>query len=137
MTYSAVPARSALAEINIIPLADIMLVLLVVFMIASPALTHRIPLDLPQPGPERVPPEPATPLSLRIDAAGQLYWNGSATSLQALPALMREAAVGGEPGMPPLLAIDADPDSEYQALAKVLATARNARLHRIGFVAQR
>ncbi|MDH5822616.1 biopolymer transporter ExbD [Luteimonas sp. RD2P54] len=136
MTYSAVSAQPAVAEINIIPLADIMLVLLVIFMIASPASSHRIPLDLPQPGPHRAEPAPSRPQALRIDGAGQLYWNGSATTTQALAAQMREAAATAESGEPPLLAISADPDSDYQALASVLAIARNAGMHRVGFVRQ-
>ncbi|WP_219339533.1 ExbD/TolR family protein [Luteimonas salinisoli] len=128
--------QPAVAEINIIPLADIMLVLLVIFMIASPALSHRIDLDLPQPGPDRAEPTPSRPHELRIDGAGQLYWNGSVTTVQVLGVQMREAVAGAETGDAPLLAISADPDSDYQALASVLAAARNAGLHRIGFVRQ-
>jgi biopolymer transport protein ExbD len=127
-THRATPA---IAEINIIPLCDVLLVLLIIFMVTAPALSQQIDLDLPQP--TDAPLSPPAPIDLRIDAAGQLAWNGSAIDRAALPARMRDA-VGG--GRQPLLRIEADGDCDYQAVATVLATARNAGLSNIGFVRQ-
>jgi biopolymer transport protein ExbD len=116
-------ATPAIAEINIIPLCDVLLVLLIIFMVTAPALSQQIDAPLP----------PPAPIDLRIDAAGQLAWNGSAIDRAALPARMRDA-IGG--GRQPLLRIEADGDCDYQAVATVLATARNAGLSNIGFVRQ-
>lgn len=126
-------SRQQVAEINIIPLADVLLVLLVIFMIASPALSYPIPLQLRQAGlPDT--PQPAAP-SIRLTVArdGALAWNGDAISAWALPGMLeREAA--RDPAIRPSLALAVDPDSDYQALASVLAAAQNAGITRIGFV---
>ena len=130
MAFASDSSQRSVAEINITPLVDVMLVLLVIFMVAAPVLTHRIPLDLPQ----RSPTTPATPveIDLRIDAAGGLSWNGAPTSVAALPAKL--ASVAQDTAHPPLLRVDANADADYADVAKVLALARNAGIERIGFV---
>ena len=131
MAYSATSQDRALADINITPLIDVMLVLLVIFMIAAPTLSHRIELNLPQPGPQRLPP--SEPVRLRIDAAGQVYWNEAAQPLSVLHSLMA-VEVQRHPEDQPLLQIDASADADYGVVAKVLASARNAQMDRIAFV---
>lgn len=125
--------RDSVAQINITPLVDVMLVLLVIFMIAAPVITQRIPLTLPGTAPP--PSTRATPatIDLRIDAAGQLTWNGSATPLTALQPML-EAELERAPANPPTLRIDANGDADYGVVAKVLAAAHNADLTRIAFV---
>ena len=133
MAYSAA-RQPAIAAINITPLVDVMLVLLVIFMIAAPTLSQRIDLNLPQAAPpDTVRPAPTEPVRLRIDASGEVYWNEAAQPLSALQALM-EVEVQRAPGNPPQLQIDASGDADYGVLAKVLAAAQNARMDRIGFV---
>lgn len=80
--------HDSVAGINITPLVDVMLVLLVIFMIAAPIFTQRINLDLPGVAPPIERTQPPPPIRLRIDAAGQLYWNDSATPASALPAML-------------------------------------------------
>lgn len=134
MPYAAVSAQRPNAEMNITPLVDVMLVLLVIFMIAMPVISQPIVVSLPQaipPDRERV--EPPRPIELRIDSAGQVYWNGAPTPVSALQNMM-QAEVQRVPANPPTLQIDSSDDAEYDVLAKVLAAARNADLQRIGFV---
>ena len=131
MAYSATSQDRALADINITPLVDVMLVLLVIFMIAAPTLSQPIDVNLPQPGPNRTPP--ADPIRLRIDAAGQAYWNEAAQPLSALQSLM-SVEVQRHSDHQPLLQIDASADADYGVVAKVLASARNAQMDRIAFV---
>ena len=134
MAYSAA-RQPAIAAINITPLVDVMLVLLVIFMIAAPTLAQRIELNLPQPAPPDVArPTPPEPVRLRIDASGAVYWNGATQPLSALQALM-EVELQRVPGNPPQLQIEASGDADYGVLARVLAAAQNARMDRIGFVA--
>ena len=65
-----------MSEINVTPLVDVMLVLLIIFMITAPVLVHKIQVDLPQPNPNVVnPPEQLDPIHLKIDPSGSLYWN--------------------------------------------------------------
>jgi biopolymer transport protein ExbD len=125
--------RDSVAQINITPLVDVLLVLLVIFMIAAPVLTQRIPLTLPGTAPPPSTQDTPAIIDLRIDAAGQLTWNGSDAPMAALQPML-EAELQRDPANPPTLRIDANGDADYGVVAKVLAAARNADLTRIAFV---
>ena len=134
MAFASNPSHRSVAEMNITPLVDVMLVLLVIFMVAAPIMTQRIPLDLPQ----RAPRSDSVPavVTLRIDAAGGLSWNGAPTSAAALGAQLA-AIAPTHVAHPPLLQVEPNADADYAAVAKVLAMARNAGVERIGFVKRR
>jgi biopolymer transport protein ExbD len=136
----AFPDRSTrdptIAEINIIPLCDVLLVLLIIFMVTAPALSYPVNVDTPGKQPKiDLPSAPPPPVHLRLDAGGQAYWNGEAVTASGLSTRMREAATAAVDEQP-LLQIDVSGDCEYQAVARVIAQARNARLAKIGFVRQ-
>ncbi len=123
-----------MVDMNITPLVDVMLVLLIIFMVTMPLRSYSIGVDLPQSGPPQPPPT-AKPIDLKIDAMGQLDWNGSALPMSALSATMKiEAERYADPLQQPVIQIDTDKDAQYETLAKVLASAKNAGLIRIGFV---
>lgn len=125
MAFAQAQSHDApVAGINIIPLCDVLLVLIVVFMLATPAMTRNIPLDLPRPDPNVVVP-PNDPIRLDIAADGALRWNGDAIPATALAAML-EAEVVRDPALPPRLLIAADGDSDYAAVARVMAQAYNA-----------
>ena len=135
MAFSTGGSGGPMADINVTPLVDVMLVLLIIFMVTAPILSYPIDIDLPQksitPPPEvKNPPEP---IKLRIDAAGQVFWNDNPVPMSALRSMM-DAEVERDPGNQPVLQINAADDSEYGILAKVLATARKAQMQKIGFV---
>ncbi|HLM52858.1 MAG TPA: biopolymer transporter ExbD [Pseudoxanthomonas sp.] len=126
-----------MADINVTPLVDVMLVLLIIFIVTAPVMTYPIDVDLPQ----RVlnpPPqlrEPPPPIELRIDASGQVYWNNNPVQVSALQNMM-ENEVQRDPQNQPELRIDTNPDAQYDVMAKVLAAAKNAQMQKIGFVQQ-
>ena len=126
-----------MADINVTPLVDVMLVLLIIFIVTAPVMTYPIDVDLPQ----RVlnpPPqlrEPPPPIDLRIDASGQVNWNNSPVATTELQAKM-ENEVQKDPTNQPELRIDANPDAQYDVMAKVLAAAKNSQMQKIGFVQQ-
>jgi biopolymer transport protein ExbD len=126
-----------MADINVTPLVDVMLVLLIIFIVTAPIMTYPIDVDLPQrvinPPPQLKEPPP--PIDLRIDASNQLFWNNSPVAVTALPQMM-ENEVQRDPTNQPELRIDANPDSEYEVMAKVLAAAKNSDMKKIGFVQQ-
>ena len=126
-----------MADINIIPLCDIMLVLLIIFMVTAPQVSYPIDIDLPQRSitPPQNPQDPPEPIRLRIDASGTIYWNDSPTPVTALRAMM-DAEVQRDVNNQPTLEIDMNADAEYGVLAKVLASAKNAQMQKIGFVKQ-
>ena len=126
-----------MADINVTPLVDVMLVLLIIFIVTAPVMTYPIDVDLPQ----RVinpPPqlrEPPPPIELKIDASGQVTWDNQPVQVGAVQTLM-ENAVQRDPTNQPLLQINANPDAQYEIMAKVLAAAKNAQMQKIGFVQQ-
>ena len=135
MAFSTNSGGGPMADINVTPLVDVMLVLLIIFMVTAPILSYPIDIDLPQKvlNPPPQTKEPPPPIRLRIDAAGTIYWNDSPTPISALKSMM-ETEVERDPTNQPTLEIDTNGDADYGVLAKVLATARNAQMQKIGFV---
>ena len=119
-----------MAEINVTPLVDVMLVLLVIFIITAPLLASAIKLDLPD---VKAAPAAARPDTVRIaiDAEGRYYWNDQLIEDAALPQRLAEAA-RAQPQ--PELHLRADRDTRYDRLARLMAAAQDAGLTRIGFV---
>ena len=124
-----------MADINVTPLVDVMLVLLIIFMVTAPILSYPIDIDLPQrtTNPPENPKEPPPPVKLRIDAAGTVYWNDSPTPVSALRSMMT-SEVERDPANQPTLEIDMNEEAQYEILAKVLASAKDAQMKKIGFV---
>ncbi|MBR8186015.1 ExbD/TolR family protein [Burkholderia ambifaria] len=122
-----------MAEINMTPLIDVMLVLLVIFIITAPLMTHAIRLDLPKvaAGVARDTPQSVT---LSIDDAGKLYWDDTPVALDALPARFQAAAAGAAGAAPPELRLRASRATRYDVIAQVMGAAQAAGLTRIGFV---
>ncbi|KLD80118.1 biopolymer transporter ExbD [Xanthomonas hyacinthi] len=137
MAFSSGGGRGPMADINVTPLVDVMLVLLIIFIVTAPIMTYPIDVDLPQrvinPPPQLRDPPP--PIDLRIDASNQIFWNNSPVAVTVLPQMM-ENEVQRDPTNQPELRIDANPDSEYEVMAKVLAAAKNSDMKKIGFVQQ-
>ena len=120
-----------MAEINTTPLVDVMLVLLVIFIITAPLLTHAIKLDLPRAAAPASAEKPET-IALSIDAAGRLFWNNEPVAgPEALSQRFAEAAAR-QPQ--PELHLRADRETRYQRIAEVMSSAQQAGIARIGFV---
>ena len=128
MAFQRSAGNATIAEMNITPLVDVMLVLLIIFMVAVPIVSGNLTLDLPVPGPDRPLPPETEPVTLHIEADGGLLWNGSVLPAAALDAALRIEAMRGEP---PMLQILASDDVEYSHVAAVLGRARHAGLQRI------
>jgi biopolymer transport protein ExbD len=125
----AVHARRAAADINVVPLIDVLLVLLIIFMVTAPMLTHEVPVQLPRSDSEGEPER----IRIRIGAAGSVHWDG-----RLLPPAAWRAALQLEAQRSPQPSIELEGDDEaaYQHVAAVLAHAHDSGLQRIGFVAR-
>ena len=135
MAFSSGSGKGPMADINVTPLVDVMLVLLIIFIVTAPIMTYPIDVALPQRviNPPPVTKEPPPPIELRIDASNQIFWNNSPVSVTALPQMM-ETEVQRDPTNQQELRIDASADSEYEVMARVLASAKNADMKKINFV---
>ncbi len=119
-------------EINMTPLVDVMLVLLIIFIITVPVMKHAVNVELPQASSQREDIKPET-LRLSVDAAGAYYLNGAPVSDEALPALLQaEGARSPQPD----LHINGDKAVRYERVAKAMAMAHQAGLRKIGFVSE-
>jgi len=119
-------------EINTTPLIDVMLVLLIMFIITLPVMTHAVKLDMPR---QNTSPPPTTeitePIRLDVDFDGTIIWNGNVVQLSDLEGYFRvEAAKEPQPE----LHVRPDRRANYDTVAKVLALAQRNGMQRIGFV---
>ncbi|WP_321917784.1 MULTISPECIES: biopolymer transporter ExbD [unclassified Paraburkholderia] len=123
-----------MSDINMTPLIDVMLVLLVIFIITAPLFTHAIRLDLPKVAAEPAQ-QTAQTVTLSIDAAGKLYWNAQPITLDELRA--RFTAAGKAPeSQQPELQLRAARETRYDVIAQVMGAAQQAGLTRLGFVTE-
>lgn len=135
MAFASFDSKSAgapMSEINMVPLIDVMLVLLVIFIVTAPLLTHAVKLQLP---PASSQPNELKPdkIDFVIDAAGARFWNGEPVT--RAEAAQRFAAQGQRQPLPEIH-LRADQAAAYRAVAETLADASRAGLHKIGFVSE-
>ncbi|MEK6595373.1 MAG: biopolymer transporter ExbD [Pseudomonadota bacterium] len=122
--------QTPMAEINVVPLVDVMLVLLIIFIITAPLLTHSVKIDLPKAEntPNITQPEHVE-LAIRTD--GSLFWNGEPVTLEQL-APRFGVTVAKAPKT--VLHIRADKLAHYEHVARIMSIAAKAGMARIGFI---
>jgi len=121
---------STMSEINMVPLIDVMLVLLVIFMVTAPMMSHSLNINLPQVSAQPITQEPKV-IDLAVDDYGQIYWNEQPIEQDALHARF---LVESKHDPQPELRIRADLNTRYEVLAQVMASARSGGMKRIGFI---
>jgi biopolymer transport protein ExbD len=119
-------------EINMTPLVDVMLVLLIIFMVTIPVMRHAVKIDLPHASSQKENTKPAQ-VTVSIDAGGNVMWNDRKVDEAALSAKIAEAA---EAQPQPELHLDADRKVPYEKVAQVMSVAQAGGLTRIAFVTQ-
>ena len=122
--------QAPMSEINVVPLVDVMLVLLIIFIIPAPLLTHSVKIDLPkaESNPNITQPEHVE-LAIRED--GSLFWNGEPVALEQL-APRFAAKVAQAPNTE--LHIRADKLAHYEHVARLMSIAAKSGLTKIGFI---
>ena len=119
-------------EINMTPLVDVMLVLLIVFIITVPVMQHSVNVDLPRAtsAPQDVKPET---IRLSVDAQGQYFWNEQPLpDADLVPRLQQAAARNPQPE----LHLRGDKNARYERVAQALAAAQRSGIHKIGFITE-
>lgn len=117
-------------EINMTPLVDVMLVLLIIFIVTVPVMTHSVNVQLPQATNQPTPVQPDT-VRLAVNAEGQYLWNGQSVSDEELQARLQTA---GQQTPPPDLHLQGDKAVRYERVAQAMAAAQRAGLRKIGFL---
>jgi biopolymer transport protein ExbD len=118
--------------INVVPLVDIMLVLIIIFIITLPVMTHAVKIDLPRATAEPPPPNPSPPVSIDVQYDGSVLWNGTVAS----PTDLRSYIAGAAKQDPqPDVHVSVDRRAKYDYAAAVLFAVQRGGLKKIGFVA--
>jgi biopolymer transport protein TolR len=124
-------SRRALSEINVTPLVDVMLVLLIIFMISAPLLTVGVPVDLPKTEAGAMD-EQSEPLSITVRADGGIYIQNAKTSFGALSGALRTMGAGG--GFDRPVYVRADGKAPYERVAQVMAALSTSGFTKIGLI---
>ncbi len=119
-----------MAEINVTPLVDVMLVLLIIFMITAPLMAHKIQIDLPE-SVARPNEEPPGTITIALKSTGETYWNDESIARTAIDTQLR---IEARRTPQPAVQIRADEDTEYKEVAEMMASAKNAGLKKVGLI---
>jgi biopolymer transport protein ExbD len=119
-------------DMNVVPLIDVLLVLLIMFIITIPVQSHAVKLDLPVNQPNQAPP-PVDPIKNRlvVTAAGVVLWNGAPVNLTQLRQYLE---ISQQMNPIPELHLQPEPDAPYGLVDEVLAVTKRAHVEKMGFV---
>jgi len=123
---------AVMSEINMTPLVDVMLVLLIIFMITVPVLTQSVEIDLPRAAPSASDTKPDS-ITLSVDVSGTIFWDQEVIDLAALKTRLTQIAA-----QQPQTAVHirGDKKTEYQHVIQLLTSAQDAGLTRLGFITE-
>ncbi|BCA59649.1 protein TolR [Sphingomonas sp. HMP6] len=125
--------RAPMADINVTPLVDVMLVLLIIFMVTAPLMTAGVPVQLPDARAKAVEQD-QQPLEISIDRAGKLYVDKDEVSEALLPDILTQIAAKGDPAKPPQVFLRADKGLDYGRVMRVMGELNRAGLNRVALV---
>ena len=123
-----------MSEINVTPLVDVMLVLLIIFMITAPLMSHKIKVELPQANldhrDEKIPPAP--PVTVTIKEDGELYWNDAPITKELLES---QLSVEAQKTPQPAVNLRGDKATKYRSIREVVDMAQAQGIRKVGYVA--
>ena len=132
MAFTSNDSGGPMATINVTPLVDVMLVLLIIFMITAPLMTHKIQVKLPEVTLDRIEKAPKTPpITIAIQQSGALYWDDQPIT-QAL--LESRLSVEAQKTPQPQINIRGDRTTKYRVVQEVVQIAQGQGMRKVGFV---
>ena len=126
--------KPVMAEINVTPMVDVMLVLLIIFMVSAPLLTVGVPLDLPQTQAKSLEQD-KTPLQLSVDIKGKIFINDTEVSMSELIPKLK-AITEARGGMEERIFMRADKKADYGTVARVMGQLSGAGFKRLALVTE-
>ena len=123
---------SGMNEMNLIPLIDIMLVLMIIFLVTATVANPSIPLTLPKTTAEIQPP-PQKPITINVNQQGEVAWNAEVVSLDELEQRFQDQA---KQSVQPTIVLKVDKESKYDTVAQVMSRASEAGLTDIAFASE-
>jgi biopolymer transport protein ExbD len=131
MAFSSNSNGGPMADINVTPLVDVMLVLLIIFMITAPLMSHKVQVKLPLATLNAKPEIKVPPVTVAVKANGEVYWNDQLMT-DALLEQNLSIALARDPQ--PQVDIRADDNTKYSVIQKVVKTIRVSGMRKVGFV---
>ena len=122
--------QAPMSDINVTPMVDVMLVLLVIFIITAPLFTHSIKLDLPNAPAAASPQKPET-ITLSINGEGGIFWNNDPVAEKDLGSRLAQEA---QKNPQPELQLRADKSTRYEVIARVMSAAQTNGMNKLGFI---
>ena len=126
--------RAVMAEINVTPMVDVMLVLLIIFMVSAPLLTVGVPLDLPQTQAKSLEQD-KTPLQLSVDVKGRVFINDTEVAMNELVPKLK-AITDARGGLDERIFMRADKKADYGTVARVMGQLSGAGFKRLALVTE-
>ena len=127
--------RAPMAEINVTPLVDVMLVLLIIFMVTAPLLVSGVPVDLPKSRAKQIE-LPEAPLDVTVDTEGQVFIDGEAVRPSQLAEKLEAIAAEQTPDNPRKIMLRGDTSVDYGSMMKVMGELNRAGLNSVNMVTQ-
>ena len=127
--------RAVMAEINVTPMVDVMLVLLIIFMVSAPLLTVGVPLDLPQTQAKSLEQQDKTPIQLSVDVKGKVFINDTEVAMTDLIPKLK-AITDARGGFEERIFMRADKKADYGTVAKVMGLLSGAGFKRLALVTE-
>ena len=127
--------RAPMADINVTPFVDVVLVLLIIFMVTAPLLTAGVPVDLPDSNARPLDQPDRPPVQISLNGAGELFIDDQPTAMDALPAALdRIALTRDDADQPPAIMLRADRHLDYGRVMRVMGDLNRAGLSRVSLV---
>ena len=123
-----------MAEINVTPLVDVMLVLLIIFMITAPLMTHKVKVDLPEANLDKRDDDviKVTPITIAVEDTGALYWNDEPVTKGVIESRF---SVEAQKTPQPQINVRGDKTAKYKLVQEVVQIAQQQGMRKVGFVA--
>ena len=125
-----------MAEINVTPLVDVMLVLLIIFMITAPLMSHKVKVELPQANLKSLDEKPVVvqPITLTVTEQGNLYWNDQPITKDQIESRL---SVEAQKTPQPAINVRGDKTTKYRVVQQIVQVAQNQGMRKVGFVAEK
>lgn len=134
MAFSTGDSGGPMAEINVTPLVDVMLVLLIIFMITAPLMSHKVKIDLPEANLDKRDTEApkVPPITIAVEDNGNLYWNDEPVTKDLLESRL---SIEAQKTPQPQINVRGDKTTKYRIVADVVRIAQAQGMRKVGFMA--
>jgi biopolymer transport protein ExbD len=125
-----------MAEINVTPLVDVMLVLLIIFMITAPLMSHKVKVELPQATLDQIDEKPIVvqPITIAVTDEGKMFWNDQPITKDQIESRL---SVEAQKTPQPPINVRGDKTTKYRVIAEVVQVAQSQGMRKVGFVAEK